>query len=190
MKLTAKLSIAAVIAILSLSVANAQTPFQFTFFEFNAPVADQVSGVRFPAIYGKGGGDIVGLDFGLLAFSEMKSLRGVAWSVLPTANHITGEMTGISASLLNWHEGQDTGINFGAVNITNNVTGLNWSFVNFSKGYTTADVGAISISQKSNFQLSFVNVTEEIDGIQIGLLNCAKNGFLPCFVFFNFGSSK
>ena len=192
MKLTSSLCFATIIAMLSLSAANAQeaAPVQFTFFDFNAPEASQVSGVRFPAIYGKGGGDVVGLDFGLLAFSEMKSLKGVAFSVFPTANHITGEMTGIAASLVNWHEGQDTGVNVGAVNVTNNVKGLNWGAVNFSKGYTVADVGAVSISQKSNFQLSFVNITQEIDGIQIGLLNCAKNGFLPCFIFFNFGTSK
>ena len=85
-------------------------------------------------------------------------------------------MTGVSVGLFNWHEGKDTGVNFGAVNVTNNVTG--------------AEFGWVNISKKSNFQLSLVNVTDEIHGAQIGLLNCAKNGFLPCFIFFNFGSSK
>lgn len=81
-------------------------------------------------------------------------------------------------------------MNLGFVNVTNNVKGLNWSAVNYSKGYSVVDVGAVNISQKSNFQLSVVNVTQELDGLQIGLINCAKNGFLPCFIFFNFGTSK
>lgn len=160
---------------------------QFTFFDFNAPKAKAVNGVRFPAIYGKGGGDIVGLDFGLLAYSEMNSLRGVAWSVFPHANRIRNGMTGAAFGLFNWHEGEDIGVNFGVVNITNNVRGLNWSAVNFAKGHTVADVGVVNVSDSSNFQLSFVNITQRIEGLQLGLLNCASNGFLPCFVLFNFG---
>lgn len=189
-KLLSKLCCTVVVAILSFSTANAAAPVQFTFFDFNAPDASEVSGVRFPAIYGKGGGDITGLDFGLFAYSEMNSLKGVSFSIFPAANHIKNEMVGVSVGIFNWHEGQDTGVNLGFVNITKNVKGLNWSAVNYSKGYTAADVGIVNISQKSNFQLSAVNITQELDGLQIGLLNCAKNGFLPCFIFFNFGTSK
>jgi hypothetical protein len=97
-------------------------------------------------------------------------------------------MVGIAWGLFNWHEGLDTGLNVGFANITNNVNGLNWGAVNVSQGKTVADVGAVSISKESNFQLSLVNVTEQLDGLQIGFINCAKNGFLPCFVLFNFGS--
>lgn len=31
-----------------------------------------------------------------------------------------------------------------------------------------------------------MNVAKRIEGVQIGLLNFAKNGFLPMFPFFNF----
>ena len=189
-KLISKSFLTAAIAMLSFSIANAAAPIQFTFFDFNAPQDSEVTGVRFPAIYGKGGGDIRGVDFGLLSYSEMNSLRGAAISFLPTANRIKGEMTGISWSLFNWHEGQDTGWNAGVVNNTHNVKGLNSGVVNFSDGYTVVDLGLVNISQKSNFQLSAVNVTQELDGVQIGFVNCAKNGFLPCFIIFNFGSSK
>jgi len=175
-RLVSKLGMVAAIALLSISAANAAAPVQIAFFDLKAPRDPDVTGVRFPAIYAKGG-DVQGADLQLLAFSEMNSLKGISFPLLIAgANHIYGEMTGVSVGLFNWHEGKDTGVNFGAVNVTNNVTG--------------AEFGWVNISKKSNFQLSLVNVTDEIHGAQIGLLNCAKNGFLPCFIFFNFGSSK
>ena len=175
-RLTSRLGMVAAIALLSISAANAAAPVQIAFFDLKAPRDPDVTGVRFPAIYAKGG-DVQGADLQLLAFSEMNSLKGISFPLLIAgANRIHGEMTGVSFGLVNWHEGQDTGVNIGAVNYTNNVKG--------------AELGWVNISKKSNFQLSFVNITDEIHGAQIGLLNCAKNGFLPCFIFFNFGSSK
>jgi hypothetical protein len=183
-----KSSLAVAITMLSFSIANAAAPVQFSFFDFNAPKASEVTGVRFPAIYGKGGGDIKGIDFQLLAYSEMNSLTGVSFPLLVVgANRISGEMNGVSLGLFNWHEGQDTGVNWGAVNITNNVKGLNLGLLNIADGHTVADVGMVNISESSNFQLSWVNVTQQLNGLQLGLVNCAKNGFLPCFIFFNFG---
>lgn len=177
------------LSLLLVAPAQAETPFQLSFFDFNAPADKTVSGVRFPVIYGQGGGDIRGLDLQILAFSEMESLKGVTFPlVLGGANRIRGEMSGVALGLFNWHEGQDTGLNVGFVNATNNVNGLNWGAVNVAQGKSVADVGAVSISKQSNFQLSLVNVTDQLDGLQLGLINCAKNGFLPCFVFFNFGS--
>ena len=188
--LFSRLCIAAAVAVLSATSAMAATPIQLSIFGLNAPDEKEVTGVRFPVLYGQGEADVRGVDFGVFAFSEMDSMKGVAFSLLPAANRIRNEMVGISTGLFNWHEGQDTGINLGFANITNNVSGLNWSFLNYAQGYTVADVGAVNISQKSNFQLSFVNVTQELNGIQIGFINCAKNGFLPCFVLFNFGSES
>jgi hypothetical protein len=118
----------------------------------------------------------------------MNSLSGVSFPLLVVgANRISGEMNGVSLGLFNWHEGQDTGVNWGAVNITNNVKGLNLGLLNIADGHTVADVGMVNISESSNFQLSWVNVTQQLNGLQLGLVNCAKNGFLPCFIIFNFG---
>jgi hypothetical protein len=179
----------AVAMLASFSVSAQDTaPIQFSFFDFDAPKTKDISGVRFPAIYGKQGGNIKGADLQLLAWSEMESLQGVSFPlVIAGGNKITGDMTGVSVGLLSWHLGNDTGANISAINLTNNVKGMNWGFVNVATGYTVADVGAVSISKKSNFQLGFFNMTDEIDGVQIGLLNCAKNGFLPCFPFVLWG---
>ncbi len=177
----------AMLASFSVSAADT-TPIQFSFFDFNAPKTKDVSGVRFPAIYGKQGGNVKGVDFQLLAWSEMESLQGVSFPlVIAGGNKISGDMTGVAFGLLSWHMGNDTGVNVSGVNLTNNVKGLNWGFVNYATGYTVADVGAVSISTKSNFQLGIFNKTDEIAGVQIGLFNCAKNGFLPCFPFVLWG---
>jgi len=174
MKLFSKLGLALSIALLAVSTANAAAPVQISFFDLKAPREADINGVRFPAIYGKGGGAIQGVDLQLLAYSEMSSLKGVAIPLIAGigANHITGDMTGASIGLLNWHEGKDIGANWGVVNISNTVTG--------------AEIGVVNVSKNSDFQLAFVNVTDEIDGVQIGLVNCAKNGFLRCFIFVNF----
>ena len=48
------------------------------------------------------------------------------------------------------------------------------------------DVGGLNVSNRSTVQVGFVNVTERIEGVQLGFLNVASNGFLPVFPFFNF----
>ncbi|MDG1462060.1 MAG: phaC PHA synthase, partial [Gammaproteobacteria bacterium] len=148
------------------AVAEDATPIQFSFFDFNAPKTKDVSGVRFPAIYGKQGGNVQGADLQLLAWSEMESLKGVSFPlVIAGGNKITGDMTGVSFGLLSWHLGNDTGVNLSAINITNNVKGMNWGVVNVATGYTVADISAVNISKKSNFQLGIFNKTDEIDGV-------------------------
>ncbi|MEE4185425.1 MAG: phaC PHA synthase [Gammaproteobacteria bacterium] len=151
----------------------------------NAPEASRVEGARLALLYGKSG-HVSGVDFPL-GYSELDSLKGVSFPILIGANRIRKEMVGVSFGLFNWHEGADTGANFGAVNLTNNVNGLNAGWVNYSTGKTVVDLSIANISEASTVQLGFLNVTDRIDGIQIGLLNCAKNGFLPCFPFFNIG---
>ena len=70
--------------------------------------------------------------------------------------------------------------------ITNDVKGANVSFVNYSEGDTMVDVGAANLSDTSTVQVGLFNKTKKIEGVQIGLLNCADNGFFPCFPFVNF----
>ena len=71
----------AAIALLSISAANAAAPVQIAFFDLKAPRDPDVTGVRFPAIYAKGG-DVQGADLQLLAFSEMNSLKVISFPLL------------------------------------------------------------------------------------------------------------
>ncbi len=177
----------AVVAAVASPVALAEsTPVMFsTIDNTNAPSRAEVGGVRLAVLHGQVN-EVKGVDFSLLGMSETDRTTGVNFGLFFGASKVNQEMKGASLGLVNWNRGQATGLNLGAVNITNNVNGLNWSAVNYSEGYTMADVGLASISKKSNFQLGFFNMTDQIDGIQIGLLNCADNGFFKCFPLINF----
>ena len=117
--------------------------------------------------------------------SESQKMTGVNFGIFG-AHKVNSEMTGASFGIFNWMDGNMTGANLGLVNITNNVTGANLSFVNVSEGKTSVDIGAANISQKSNVQVGIFNKTAKIEGVQIGLINCADNGFFKCFPIVNF----
>ena len=185
-----KLLLTMLFSVLPMSLAAADegesVPLQLsTVNNTNAPDVSRVEGARLALLYGKSG-HVSGIDFPL-GYSELDSLKGLSFPVLIGANRIRNEMVGISFGLFNWHEGSDTGANFGAVNLTNDVNGLNAGWVNYSTGNTIVDLSFANISEASTVQVGLLNVTDKIEGIQIGLLNCAKNGFLPCFPFFNIG---
>ncbi len=166
--------------------AFAESPVMFsTINGYNAPDSNTVGGVRLSVLHGQVD-EVKGVDFSVLGMSETKRTTGINFGLLFGGAKVTEEMKGVSLGLFNWNTGSTTGVNLAAVNVTNDVNGLNWSAVNFSEGYTKADLGFASISEKSNFQLGVFNMTKEIDGVQIGLINCADNGFFKCFPIFNF----
>ncbi len=174
------------VSVSTIAVADS-APVQFSSLNgFNAPANDTVVGVRFPALWGKTA-TVKGVDFHLLAIAEADDFTGLQFPLLFVgANHINNSMTGLSLGLWNWNKGQTTGVNWSAVNIANDVNGANLGFANVSSGDTLVDLGAGNVSKASTVQLGVFNMTDEIKGAQIGLLNCAKNGFLPCFPFVNF----
>lgn len=166
--------------------AFAESPVMFsTINGYNAPDSDAVGGVRLSVLHGQVD-EVKGVDFSVLGMSETKRTTGVNFGLFFGGAKVTEEMKGASLGLFNWNTGSTTGVNLAAVNITNDVNGLNWSAVNVSEGYTKADVGLASVSEKSNFQLGVFNMTKEIDGVQIGIINCADNGFFKCFPIINF----
>ncbi len=175
-----------VLMFFSLSSYADPAPAQFSIFDFNAPDKSEVRGVRLAAIYGKSG-SVTGIDFSF-GLSELDNMKGVSFPLLIGANRINNSMTGLGIGIINLHQGSDKGVNLGLVNLTNDVQGLNGGLANISTGTTLADIGFINVSDTSTFQLAFFNKTEFLEGLQIGLLNCASNGFLPCFPIFNFAA--
>lgn len=170
------------------SAQAADTPVMFSSINgFNAPNADSVGGVRLAALHGKVG-EVKGVDFSLVGMSETDTTVGVNFSLLFGASKVNKSMTGASFTYFNWMPGDTLGANFAALNVTGNVRGANVGFVNFSKGNTMVDVAAVSISKESTVQVGFFNMTDKIDGVQVGIINCAKNGFLPCFPIVNFST--
>jgi hypothetical protein len=94
---------------------------------------------------------------------------------------------GVAFSLVNWHSGNDSGMNGAFINILNNTEGaFNTGFVILAEGGTMVDLGGFNMSKRSTAQIGFLNVTDEIKSFQFGFLNMAKNGFLPIFPIVNF----
>ncbi len=167
--------------------ALADTAFQFSTVGFQAPKDPDVNGIRLAIIFGENKSQR-GLDFGILSMSQTSKLSGL--SLIGGLCKVTGDMeNGVSLSAANWHLGNDSGLNVSFANMVNNSTGaLNFAFLNIADGSTMADVGAFNMSQKSKVQIGMLNITDRIEGVQIGLLNMAPNGFLPIFPIFNFST--
>lgn len=181
-KLLPALTVAAVL--LSPALQARQTPVMFSTIDgFNVPNAENVTGVRLALFHGRVN-QLKGLDVAAFGLSETNKTTGVNLNFFGAAK-VNQEMKGASLGIVNWQEGNTVGANVGAVNLTNNVKGANVSFVNYSTGHTVVDVGAVSFSQQSTVQVGLFNKTAQLDGIQIGLLNCADNGFFKCFPFVN-----
>jgi hypothetical protein len=166
------------------AVANTAPVMFSTLNGFNAPAADTVTGLRVAVLHGKVN-EVKGLDLAIVGLSETEKTTGINFGWFG-ATKVNQSMTGVSFGILNWMEGNTQGVNFGAVNLTNNVQGANLSFVNYSQGNTLVDLGAVSFSNASTVQVGLFNKTTHIKGVQIGLLNCADNGFLKCFPIINF----
>jgi hypothetical protein len=164
--------------------ALAETPFQFAAPGLRAPDDPNVSGLRFSVLHGSNQ-SVRGVDLGLLSLSETAALSG--FSGVLGMGKLTGSMSGCAASLINIHTGEDTGLNAALINRVRTLkSGANVSLVNIADGYTMVDVGGLNVSDQSTVQLGFLNVTKQIKGVQLGILNLAENGFLPMFPLFNF----
>jgi len=166
------------------AIAFAEASAQFQVPGFRAPDDPNVNGFRFSLIYGHND-SVKGFDLGFANFSEQKDFSG--FSFIFGISKTTGSSSGCACSLINIHEGNDTGLNGAFVNLVNNIeSGVNVGFVNITNNYSALDVGGLSMAKKAKIQVGFVNFADNIESLQIGFLNFAENGFFPVFPFFNF----
>ena len=171
--------------ILGAGGAGAEASGQFAFPGLRAPDESSVNGLRFSLLYGQNK-SMKGLDLGFVSMSESTDLTGVAFVF--GVHRLTGAMkSGAAFSLINLHSGNDSGLNAAFINKVNNAeNALGFGLVNIADGTTMMDIGGFNMAKKSSVQIGFVNVAKEIEGVQIGIMNIAENGFLPVFPFFNF----
>ena len=95
-------------------------------------------------------------------YSTSKDALGVQWSLLNVADNLTGVQWG----LVNVSDTQATGVQFGAVNFSQNMSGIQVGFYNQSQYF-------------KGLQLGFVNNITTIDrGLQLGFVNIIKDGGL------------
>ena len=151
---------------------------------FRAPDDATVRGFRTSLLIGEVT-DMHGFDLGLLSLSKSTNLTGFA--LVFGVSQLSGTVKGGSGAIVNLREGSSTGGVVGVINVVDSIRdGANVGFVNSTKGYSQVDVGGVSLSQKSRVQVGVVNVTKEIQSVQIGLINAADNGFFKVFPFFNY----
>jgi len=100
--------------------------------------------------------DVVGLNFGIIGAQEKDK-----------------SVTGSDFSIL--------------CSLTEGVKGSQSSFVNVSKNAVGDQGGIVNIAQDSKgTQWGLVNFAKNNEGLQIGLINIMDNGWLPCFILFNY----
>ena len=164
--------------------ASADAPFQFSFAGLRAPRTDDVDGVRLSVLYGQNDSQR-GLDLGFFSFSQSHDRSGAA--LIFGISRVTGDATrAVNLSLINFHDGTDSGFNGAFINVLGESTGaFNTGFVTVARGATSIDLGGLNVSQSSEAQIGFINVTKRIDRVQVGFLNMAENGILPVMPFFN-----
>ena len=174
-----------VLALLIGLPALAEAPLQITVPGARAPDDPKVNGIRLSFFHGRNE-SVRGLDLGLLSVSETGDLSGLG--LVAGMGKVSGDMQGGAAiSLINIHNGRDTGLNAAFINrLGSPDKAVNIGFVQIADGETLFDIGGLNVSESSTVQLGFLNVTDEIKGFQFGFVNIAKNGFLPFFPIFNF----
>lgn len=166
------------------SAAWAEVPFQFAAPNLRAPDDPYVNGIRFSVIEGRNE-SIRGVDLGLISLSETSSLTG--FSAVLGIGRLSGSLRGCASGVVNLHQGRDRGLNAAFINRVHTMeSGANVGFVNLADDFSMVDLGGLNVSDRSTVQLGFLNITTRIEGVQIGFLNLAENGFLPVFPFFNF----
>jgi hypothetical protein len=125
---------------------------------------EDVKGIRLNFIYGVNR-DVSGLDLGLI-------------------NHTRGDMTGVEFGVVNVTDGDLTGWQAGVVNVTQGqFTGLQWapwmvlSLANFAEAAEGAQIAWAfnRADYMRGFQLSLVNVAEDMYGVQVGLINIIRS---------------
>jgi hypothetical protein len=178
-----RLALALSLLCLLTTPAIGETSFQFSAAGAQAPVDPDVNGFRVVLFYGKN--ESVGaFDLGIASWSEAANSSGVAmiWGL----GRVTGRSSGLASGFVNLHAGEDSGVNAAFINSVKTMkSGVNIGFINFTDGFSSVDISGMAISKESKVQLGFVNLTEKINGIQIGFLNFAENGIFPVFPFFN-----
>jgi len=108
--------------------ALAETGFQFAAPNTRAPDDPEVNGFRLSLLHGENMKQ-AGVDFGLISLSETTTFSGAAF-IMGMAK-VKGNMQGGAAfSLVNVHEGTDSGLNAAFINLLNNPTNaVNIGFV-------------------------------------------------------------
>ncbi|XEI31489.1 hypothetical protein NMD14_11885 [Aeromonas veronii] len=100
-------------------VVQATTPVQVSLPGVNLPASHQVEGARASLLYGRTG-QVKGIDLPIFALSDVDQFSGLQLGIFLGAGRVRHQFGGVAINAINWHEGQDTGVNLGLVNYAAN----------------------------------------------------------------------
>ncbi|MFA6288827.1 MAG: hypothetical protein WC661_15710 [Opitutaceae bacterium] len=174
-----------ILSVLALIGASALTARADAFFQASlwapdyqlVPATESVSGIRLE-IYGENK-NVSGLEMGLVNITtgDFTGVTGLIF--IPSIfNKVEGTTTGIQFGIVNVTKGEVTGWQGGWVNVHDSkVTGLQTAIVNWGGEGIKADFSGLQIGlvnaakNVKGVQLGFVNYAETLKGLQIGLWN-------------------
>ena len=172
------------LSVLSVVVGFAATAHATAFFQAAlwapelqlVPTTESVAGIRLE-LYGENK-DVTGLELGLFNVTT-GNFVGVTGIIIPSIfNKVEGTTTGIQFGLLNETKGEVVAWQAGWINIyESKVTGLQMGFVNWGGDGVKADftglqIGLINTAKNAKgVQIGFINYAETLQGLQIGLWN-------------------
>lgn len=127
--------------------------------------------------------EIKGLDFGI--GSKSAAVTGVQLDFLFAQTEY--ELRGVSMAWIINLANDVYGAQAGLLTKAENLTGAQLGFVNMANhGATGVQFGLFNQAEYIHgAQIGFVNYAKTIEGLQVGILNIAENGWFPAMVFVN-----
>ncbi len=173
------LSVLALVSVSALTV-RADASFQAALWAPDmqlVPASESVSGIRLD-IYGENK-NVTGLELGLVNITtgDFTGVTGLIF--IPSIfNRVDGTTTGLQFGLVNVTKGEVTGWQAGAINVFDaKVTGLqtaivNWGGEGIKADFTGLQIGLVNAAKNvTGLQLGLVNYAQTLKGLQIGLWN-------------------
>ena len=137
-----------------------------------------VKGLRV-SIFGAYNENVEGLDLTPLGISGTKKSKGV--QIIGGGLNFTNEMDGMQVVGLGMNyssKSSDYQVAWVGINYAENTTTQIGLSLNVASKSST-QIGIVNYSETTNFQVGFLNVTEYLDGIQIGFLNIVLKPTAP-----------
>jgi len=123
-------------------------------------------------------------------FPADQPIKGLRLNLIYGRN---SEMTGLDVGIANHVAGRMTGVQWGVVNLADDMVGWQSGTVNYTAGsFEGLMWGGVNYTGHINgLQLGIVNYAARANGVQIGLVNIIKKGGqFPVMVIANWGKSR
>jgi len=158
------------------SVAAQEKPIQLSVFPpIQITAEDQsVSAIRLSLLFGRNA-NVTGLDWSFIANHTTGDQLGVQFGL---GALVEGDFTGWQANAVNLTRGEMHGLQTGFVNVASTGRGVQWAGVNYAK------------QNYRGLQVAIVNYAQSLNGVQVGLINIIKEGgMFPVFPIVNWGKN-